>query len=91
MSNPAGNKYPSDFMKHPYDSIFQNTESEIVARNIMVILNRTGNTWRELSFEEYKELRTKDGNWSYKEEILFNKVSKYCVSEVMANKFSKNW
>lgn len=37
---------PSDFLKHPYDSVLQHTEDEIVARNIMVILNRTGNEFR---------------------------------------------
>jgi hypothetical protein len=45
---------PSDFMRHPYDSIYQHMETEIVARNIMVILSRTGNTWRKLTWDEYQ-------------------------------------
>ena len=91
MSNPTGNKFPSDFMKHPYDSIFQNNEAETILRNIMVILKRTGNIWRELSFEEYKSERNKDGGWSDAEEGIFEKVVKYSYSELMAWKFSKNW
>ena len=51
---------PSDFTNFPYDSVFHNTEREMVARNIMVILVRTGNTWRELSWEEYLQERIKE-------------------------------
>ena len=51
---------PSDFRKHPLDSILQNTESEIVARNIMVILARTGDEFRLMEWDEYfaKEKQT---------------------------------
>lgn len=82
---------PSNFLKHPYDSVFENMECEIVAHNIMAILARTGDTWRDLSLSEYEEERTKDGGLSYKEAALFNKVQPYCVSQQTAYLFSKNW
>jgi len=83
---------PSDFMKkHPYNSIFQNSECETIARNIMVILSDTGDSFRKIELFEYEERRLKDGNYSIKEKQLFNKVNEYCVSEEMAQKFSKNW
>jgi hypothetical protein len=41
---------PSNLKNHPYDSRLQNNESETVARNIMVILSRTGNEFRLLSW-----------------------------------------
>ena len=86
---------PSDFLKHPYESVFENMECEIVARNIMVILSRTGNTWRTLSLEEYTAERSKDvglfNGVSDKELALFAKVQPYCVSSQTAYLFSKNW
>ena len=39
---------PKDFIKYPYDSVFHNSERETVALNIMKILFRTGNSWREI-------------------------------------------
>jgi hypothetical protein len=68
---------PSDLAKHqPYNSKVQKTESEIIARNIMWILKRTGNEWRTLSWEEYKEERLKDGNFSeYHEREYFHAVT----------------
>ncbi len=89
---------PKDFAKvYPYDSVFHNSEREHVARNIMVILGRTGNTFRELSWEEYLQERIKDGggdtyNWEHgSESQLFPQVVKYTHSEEMARKFSPEW
>jgi hypothetical protein len=83
---------PSDFKKaFPYSSVMRKTECEIVASNIMSILGRKGNEWRTLSWEEYKEERLKDGNFSYKEEVFFNKVIDYTTSPDKARSFSKGW
>lgn len=82
---------PSDFMTHPFASVMQNAESEIVARNIMAILSRTGDTFRLLTWEEYKTERLKDGNFSENEKPYFTDVIGYCESEDTAKLFSKAW
>jgi hypothetical protein len=82
---------PSNYMKHPYDSVFQNNESETIARNIMVILARTGNTWRDLTWDEYATERQKDGGSVLYEYSLFNKVIGYCKSPDTAKLFSPAW
>jgi len=38
---------PSDFTNEPMGSVLQKSEAETVARNIMVILKRTGDTYKE--------------------------------------------
>lgn len=65
---------PSMFMKTPWASVLQNSESETIARNLMVILNRTGNKFRELTWDEYKSERLKDGGFTEKEELYFKDV-----------------
>lgn len=82
---------PSDFLKHPYDSVMHKMESEIVARNIMVILARTGNTFRTLSWEEYEQERMKDGSFTGLEKAEFDRVIKHCVSAEAAVAFSPAW
>lgn len=82
---------PSNYLRHPYDSILQKTESEIVARNIMVILSRTGNKFRCLSWEEYDSERQKDGGPNWSEKLHFEKVANYCASSKAANRFCKDW
>ena len=82
---------PRDFMKHPYDSIYQHMETEIVARNIMVILSRTGNKWRKLTWDEYQTERMKDGGFTGLEFKEFEAASPYCMSEAQARKFSPEW
>ncbi len=84
-------KLPSDFTNYPWSSVLQNSESETIAVNIMKILKRTGNTWRELTFEEYKKEREKDGHFTSKEELYFNDVIPYCKSTDTAALFSKEW
>lgn len=82
---------PSDFLEFPYDSIFHNNETEIVAQNIMKILERTGNEFRPLTWHEYKEERQKDGNFTESEHYYFCDVITYCKSADTAQIFSKAW
>jgi hypothetical protein len=82
---------PSDFLAHPYDSVFSKNESEVVARNIMVILMKTGNEFGEISYSTYKEFRLMDGNFSEAEYKYFEEVKAFCFSESNAKKFSLAW
>lgn len=82
---------PSDFNKHPYDSVLQNNECETIARNIMVILARLGNEFRLLSWDEYKQEREKDGNFTMSEKALFDRVVGFCVAAESAKAFSPGW
>ncbi len=82
---------PSDFTNEPWNSILQKSEAETIARNVMVILKRTGNTWRELSDEEYEEERKKDGRYTTSELKYLAQVRPYTISPEMASKFSKDW
>lgn len=84
-------KNPSDFTNYPWSSVTGNAESEIVALNIITILARNGNKWRALPFEEYRTERLKDGNYTSKEEDIFNRVLKYTTSKESAESFSKEW
>ncbi|MCP4394895.1 MAG: hypothetical protein GY804_11615 [Alphaproteobacteria bacterium] len=75
-------------------SIYRKSEMEVVAQNIMIILSRTGNEFRVLSWDEYKTERLKDGGFlkSIKaEQSHFNKVFAMCSTEVSARKFSPTW
>ena len=84
---------PKDFIKYPWGSVFQNSERETVALNVMKILSRTGNAFRALSWDEYLEERVKDGggntyNQDYlSEQVCFLDVVKYTISENDARKF----
>ena len=51
---------PSQFRGHPYSSKVGKTEAEVIARNIIVIQKRTGDTFRELTWEEYQKERLGD-------------------------------
>lgn len=84
---------PRDFMRiDPMDSVAQNSDAEDVARNIMVILARTGNVWRNLSWEEYESERAVDGKFAARRERhYFNHVIDYCESEQTARVFSPAW
>lgn len=82
---------PSDFTNQPYNSALQKTEAEIVARNVMVILKRTGNEFRKLTWEEYTEERKKDGNFTESEKQYFDKVIPYCEAPMTARLFSPEW
>lgn len=89
---------PSNFVVHPWSSVFQNAECEVVARNIMSILYTTGDNWRELSEQEYEEVRKQDeaknpnaryADWA--ELPIFRKVVQYTVSAQKAAIFSPTW
>lgn len=82
---------PSDFTSYPWGSVAGKSEAEVVARNIMVILSRTGNEFRNLDWEEYKEEREKDGNFSPSEKPYFEEVLPYCKSADTAKLFSEKW
>lgn len=82
---------PSNFKEQPYDSVLQKSECETIARNIMVILHRTGNEWRELDWEEYMAERKKDGGFSHSEREYFDRVIPYCKSAELAKSFSPKW
>ena len=85
------NLKPSDFAFWPKESKCWKMEPESVAENVMVILARTGNLWRPLSWEEYKQERINDGNFNKWEQDLFEHVAKYCVSPEVAKEFSPDW
>lgn len=82
---------PSDFNYHPFSSVFQNTEHEIVARNVIVILKNTGDQWRNVTIQEYEEYRKKDGNYSISEKRYFEDVIPYLNSADKAELFSPSW
>lgn len=82
---------PSDFTIKPTSSVLQKSESETIAANIMVILMRTGDTFRTLSWDEYKLERLKDGEFTESEKPFFEKVVDYCGSSIKAQSFSPVW
>lgn len=82
---------PGDFTEFPYSSTFRKIEAEVIAVNIMVILSRTGNKFRDFSWKEYKKERLKDGEFTESEREYFDKVIGYCKSSDTAGLFSKIW
>ena len=65
---------PSLFTEQPFGSTLQKMESEIIAKNIMIILKRTGDVFRELTWEEYKTERLKDNDFQEGEKTFFEQV-----------------
>ncbi len=84
-------KTPKDFTSFPCSSVLQKCEAETVACNIMVILSRTGNTFREIAWEEYKTERKKDKDFTSTEAFYFDLVLPYCKSQETAELFSPEW
>ncbi len=82
---------PSDFTNHPFSSVEQNCECAIIATNIMKVLWKTGDTFRELTEDEYRTEREKDGHFTKKEMSCFRKVIRYCKNPDTAKLFSKAW
>ena len=82
---------PSNFTNNPMDSVFRKSEAETIAVNIMVILKRTGNAFRPLSYDEYKAERLKDGNYTDAEEYYFKQVIPYCKNADTAQLFCPKW
>lgn len=83
---------PSDYyLVYPTSSRFKDGQCEIVAENIMIILQRTGDAFRELTWDEYAAERIKDTDFTQEEKIYFNKVKRYCASAEKASTFSSEW
>lgn len=85
---------PSNYCSQPMGSIEQKSETEVIARNIMVMLKRTGDVFREFTFEEYKKIRLEDDaiDWHVDgEKPYFEVAINYCKSPETANKFCTNW
>jgi hypothetical protein len=82
---------PRDFKIFPHNSIMQNFEAERVATNIIVILSRTGNEFRDFTWEEYKEERKKDSGFSEGEKQYFDKVIDYFKSPDTTALFCPIW
>lgn len=82
---------PSSYFFYPWNSVLQNSQSETIALNVMKILARTGNKFRPLKWEEYKEERLCDGNFSDQEKRYFDNVIEHCISPDTAKLFSKEW
>jgi hypothetical protein len=83
---------PSDFTCiFPTQSKGKDPLCEAVILNIMIILARTGDTFRELPFSEYKQRRKTDGGYTKIEKKLFPKVIGYCSSAEKAAEFSPAW
>jgi hypothetical protein len=81
-------KKPSELAKiQPFSSAVQKLELEFLAKSIMDVLARTGDTFRLLSFEEYD----KKCQSSFTDKQTFDRVAGYCVSAEKAAKFSKYW
>ncbi len=83
---------PSDFAEvFPFSSVLCKSEAETIARNIMTILKRTGDKFRELSWGEYKQERLKDGEFTESEQGYFDQVVSYCDSADKAALFPEDW
>lgn len=75
----------------PEKSVLLKRGYEIVAQNIMVVLSRTGNRFRDLPWEEYVSERKKDKGFSDGEKEYFNAVIGYCKNADSALLFSPEW
>jgi hypothetical protein len=83
---------PSDLTStFPTGSIARKWECEMIAANIAVILERMGDEFKTITFNEYKCERLKDGNFSEKESTHFDKVIDYFKSSDTAALFSPAW
>lgn len=97
MNNTAQLK-PSDFKSvFPWSSVLGKSEPEQVALNIMIILARTGNEFRPLTWDEYMQERIKDGgtdagaHFLNDEKKYFDEIIEYFQSAATARLFSPKW
>jgi hypothetical protein len=74
----------------PWNSVLRSGEAERIAANIMTIRARLGNKW-ELTWDEYKTERLKDGTFSYCEQPYFEDVIKVIPDAIGAISFSQDW
>ncbi len=82
---------PSHFLDQPMNSTLQNSESETVARNIMVIRKQLGNTW-PLTWKKYKKARVEKGaDFSEIERDYFVDVIKLIPDALGAIAFAPSW
>ncbi len=81
---------PSHFCERPWESVMRKTEAEVVACNIMKIRRRLGDKW-DLSLEEYKREREKDGAYSWNEECYFKEVIELIPDAIGAISFAPTW
>lgn len=83
---------PSVFTAQPMGSVTQNSESETVARNIMVIRKRLGDAW-PLTWQQYKAEREKDGGngCADSEREFFREVIELIPDAVGAIRFADAW
>lgn len=78
---------PSNFLvDNNGASIFQNSEHETIALNIIKILESTGDTWRKLGWLEYP-----DPNFTMGEKYYFDRVIDYTISPDTAKLFCPSW
>lgn len=87
---------PSKFCVRASDSVFHKREHEVIAGNIMLILSRTGDTWRRLPWEEYVAERMKDketdsSHFTEAERPFFDAVIGYTLSAETAVLFCPEW
>lgn len=87
---------PEDFTSFPDTSVANDFKKEQVAQNIMIILARTGNKFRLLSWEEYRkgmmeESAMGDIVFSESDRPHFEDVKMYCKSASDALRFCKTW
>ena len=86
---------PSRLKKQfPFGSITQNTETEIVAMNVVKILSSRGDTFRLLTWEEYVESRKADGatEWDCQiEHRYFEVAAPYLETAKKAATFQYQW
>ncbi len=78
-------------MNVEFDSVAKNNEQEVVARNIMVILSRAGDEFREMTWQEYKDWRVKEGRFTESEHSYFDRAVKFCRTAETAACFSQVW
>lgn len=83
---------PSTFAAiSPMGSAAEKSEAETVARNIMTILSRKGDVFRQMGWGEYKYERLQDGDFSEKERPYFDNVIHFCRSAETAILFAPGW
>lgn len=83
---------PSHYTTRQVGSKANKLEIELIVANIMKILARTGDVFRELTLKEYIKERNKDDHkYNSVEERWFEEAKEWCKSVDTLELFSKNW
>lgn len=83
---------PSDIKNiRPWNSLSGERSHELVAWNIIIILAITLDTFRPLSWEEYKKHREADGKFDHAEEGMFNRVAPLLTTLEDVQAYSPDW